>query len=109
MYAFALSNDRPSDSDSDEDNDATSFNGLEGNVAWNIIEQPHDPKQRSKNLLIRLFGQDTNIPSVAFYNSGNDPDGKTTGQYRYTWGDSRLGYLGRHETYGCPFDRLWRM
>jgi len=77
IYAFALQHGSSSDSDFDTEDDATFVRALQQNAKWNAVEEPYDPELRfSRNLIIRLTGHYTNIPSIAFDNSETDPDGR---------------------------------
>lgn len=77
IFAFALRHGSSSDSDPDTDDDVTFIRELQQNANWNAVEKPYDPEQRSsRNLIVRLTGHYTNIPSIAFCNSETDPDGR---------------------------------
>lgn len=77
IFAFALRYGSSSDSESGTDDDATFIRALQQNAKWNAIKKPYDPEQRSsRNLIIRLTGHNTNIPSIAFCNNERDPDGR---------------------------------
>ena len=77
IFAFALGHGSSAGSDSDISDEFADMDLIKENMDWNRVDGPYDSEQRySKNLIIRLSGHITNIPSIAFCDGEGDQTGK---------------------------------